>query len=136
MAGARIDQAADLLVAAKSVIQAGLVAGDARVDLVFAPFSGLLHQLRVREHRPSHGNEVGIAAGKDRFGDIRHIDAIACNNRDADQLFQAPGNAGKRCPRDHGRNGRYGGLVPGEVCRDDGDAGLFQLLGELYDFVP
>jgi hypothetical protein len=62
VAGARVDQAAHLLAAAEGVVQAGLVAGDAGVDLVLAALRGLVHQFGVGQHRPRHRDQVGVAA--------------------------------------------------------------------------
>ena len=58
--GPRIDEAGCQLVA-ESVIEAGLIAGDAGVDAGCTTGSGLAHEVRIREQRSRHGHEIGIA---------------------------------------------------------------------------
>src|SRR3990167_37956 len=55
MAGTRVDQAAGQL-AAKGVVQAGLVTADAGVDFIRTAFSRLIDELRVSEERTGHGD--------------------------------------------------------------------------------
>ena len=60
MTGSRIDEAGCQLVG-ESVVEAGLIAGDAGVDARCTTGSGLAHEVRVREQRPRHGHKIGIA---------------------------------------------------------------------------
>lgn len=62
MAGHWIDQAACLLVL-EDVVEAGLVARDARIDLVFALFGRLLYPVGVRQEGAGHADHVGVAFG-------------------------------------------------------------------------
>ena len=61
--GARVDEAGGLLVD-EDVVQTGLVAADARVDLVRALLHRLLHEVRVRQERTRHAHHVRLAYGE------------------------------------------------------------------------
>ncbi len=111
VAGARIDEARGALVR-EGVIQAGLVAGDAGVDLVRAAARRLVHEFGIGQKRPRHRHQVGVAARQQGFGLVRHIDAVRGHHRDAHRGAQAAcylGERGARHRRDDGRNAR---LVP------------------------
>ncbi|NBU27131.1 MAG: hypothetical protein EBS42_02640, partial [Caulobacteraceae bacterium] len=134
-AGPGIDQATGQP-AGEGMVQAGLVAGDAGIDLVLAALEGLQHQVRVGQHGAGHGDQVGVALGQDGFGHVRHVDAVAGDHRNGQFLAQPPGDLGEGGAGHHGGDGRDLGLVPAEMGRDDcgpgGDHGLAQ--GD--DFLP
>ena len=133
--GAGIDEAACQL-AGECMVQAGLVAGDAGVDLILAALARLVDQIRVRKHRPCHRDDVCIAPRQHLFGDLRHVDAIARDHRDRQFLAQPPGHAGKGCTRDHGGDGRDKALMPAEMGGDHVDALRLEGLGKAHDLVP
>ena len=135
VAGTRVDQAADLFVAAEGVVQASLVAGDAGVDLVFAPLLGFAHQFRVGQHRARHRDQVGVAARKHRFGHGGHVDAVAGNNGHVQGGAQAPGDAGEGGARHQRGNRWHRCFMPAEVGADDVDASRFDRLRQLHDLV-
>ena len=81
--GARVHQAAGALVD-EGVVEAGLVAGDAGVDLVGARLGGLADPLGVGEERPGQRDEVG-ASGEHRLGDVGHVDPV--RRARSDQLW-------------------------------------------------
>ena len=81
--GARIDQAGGQLVA-EDVVEAGLIAGDAGVDIRGAPFARLGHEVRVRQQRPRHADHVGAAIGQHLLGNLGRVDTVAGDQRDAD----------------------------------------------------
>ncbi len=134
MAGARIDQTR-CQPARERVIQAGLVAGDAGVDLVFAAFKGLVDQIGISQHRPRHRHEIGMARRQHSFGDLRHVDAIGCDHRHAHMLANAAGHFGKGRARHHGSDGRHLRFMPGEMRADDVGAGGFHGLGQRNHFL-
>ena len=61
----------------EGVIETGLVAGDAGVDLVAPAGRRLVDELGVGEQRPRHADHVGAAFGQDRLGDLGHVDVLA-----------------------------------------------------------
>ena len=130
IASARIDQARGEL-ARERVIKAGLVAGDAGVDLVLAAFERLVDQIGIGQHRPRHRNEIGMAGGQHLFRYIRHVDAVRRDHRNAHMLPDAPRHFGKGGARHHGGDGRHLGLMPSEVRADDGGAGSLHGLRQL-----
>jgi hypothetical protein len=136
VAGARVDQAADLLATAEGVVQAGLVAGDAGVDLVLAPLCGLVHQLGVGQHRARHRHQVGIAARQHGLGHRRHVDAVAGDHRHAQVLAQPARDLRERGTWHHGSDGRHRRFVPAEVGADDGGAVGLHGLGQRHHLVP
>ena len=62
--------------ALEHVVEAGLVAGDARVDLVGASGRGLRDEVRVGEQRPRHRDHVGRAVGEQSLGHLGRVDAV------------------------------------------------------------
>ncbi len=135
VAGPWIDQATDFL-PGEGVVQAGLVAGDAGIDLVFTALPGLVHKLRVREHGARHGHEVRVAGRQYLLGDIGHINAVAGNGGNAQLFGQAPGDTGKGGAGHAGGNSRYCRFVPGEVGADDIRTCLLDRLPQLHHFLP
>ena len=75
MAGARIDQTTCRL-AAECVVEAGLIARNASVNLIGAIFRRLIHKLAVGQHGPRHRNQIGFACGQHIFGHLRHVNAV------------------------------------------------------------
>ena len=58
------------------MVQARLVARDARVDLRGALRAGLGHELRVRQERAGQAHEVRVPAFDHRFPDLRGVDPV------------------------------------------------------------
>ena len=75
MTGARVHQAGRDL-AAEGVVQAGLVAADAGVDLIGLAGGGLGHELGVGQEGARHAHYVGVALGQHGFGHVGRVDAV------------------------------------------------------------
>jgi len=135
VAGTRIDQAAGQL-ATEGVIQAGLVATDAGVDLVGTTGRCLVDEFRVSQERTRHRNHVGITGRQHFLGHIGGIDAVGGAQRNADFATQFGRNLGERGTRYLGGDGRHTCLVPADTGIDDGGASLLDGLGQQDDFIP
>ncbi|MNO62475.1 hypothetical protein D3C76_531500 [compost metagenome] len=135
MAGARVDQATGQL-AAKGVVQARLVASDAGVDRVAAPFGRLVDELRVGEERPGHGDHVGVAFGQHRLGHFRGVDAVGGDQRNLHRAAQLGGDLAERRAWHLGGNGRDTRFVPADAGVDQRRPSLLDGLGQQLDFVP
>ena len=133
VAGARIDQAGGDL-AAEGVVQAGLVAADAGVDIVGLALGGLAHKFCIRQERAGHGDHVGHAVGQNLLGHFRRVDAVGGHQGNAHlalELLRDPGKSGARHLGGDGRNAR---LVPANAGVQNADARCFQRLGQLHHF--
>src|SRR5690606_5218799 len=75
----------------EGVVEAGLVAGDAGVDLALGVALGLADPVRVGEQRSGHRDEVPVATGKDVLGDLRHVDPVRRDDGDGDVLLEPAG---------------------------------------------
>jgi hypothetical protein len=51
----------------EGVVEASLVAADARVDARHVASCGFVHDLWVSQKRPSHGDQIRVAVGQHRF---------------------------------------------------------------------
>ena len=60
----------------EDLIEAGLIAADASVDLVGAIERGLVDEVRIGEERPRHRHHVGVAAREQGLGGRRIVDAV------------------------------------------------------------
>ena len=76
----RVDRAAKRAGAGDAVIRAANVAGDAFPHQTFVAALNFLHPLRLGDQAAANGNQVGIAAGDNIFGDFRGTD-VAGNHR-------------------------------------------------------
>ncbi len=88
--------------AAEYVVQTGLIAANAGIDLIGSAFGGLTHQLCIGQERPGHRHHIRIAGGKDFLGDCGHVDAVGGNERNAQGLLHLGRDldksaAGHRC---------------------------------------
>ncbi len=135
VAGTRVDQATGQL-AAEGVVQARLVATDARVDFISAAFSSLVDEVRVGEERPRHGHHVGIAFGQDLLGHFRGIDAVGSDQRNVHRTAQLGGDFTECRTRHLGGDGRNSRFVPADTGVDDRRTRLLDGLGQQHDFVP
>ena len=133
VASPRVDQARSNL-AAKGVVQAGLVAANAGVDLVSLARSGLVHKLRVGQKGPRHGNHIGHAVGQYLLGHLGGVDAVGGDQRNAYLALELLRNPGKSSARHLGGDGGYARLVPADAGVQNGDACSLQGLGELHHF--
>ncbi|WP_369830511.1 hypothetical protein, partial [Mycobacterium sp. 1245111.1] len=59
----------------EGVIQAGLIARDAGIDLVVAGGLRLEHPLRVGQQGPGHRDQLYVGVGQDLLGRLRHVDS-------------------------------------------------------------
>ena len=133
--GARVDEARDAL-ALENLVKAGLVAGDAGIDLIGAPGGGLDHEIRIGKQRPGHRDHVGRAFGDDPFGHLRRVDAVRRAERNTDLAFHLARDPRKRCTRHRRGDRRNACLVPADAGVQDRDARAFECLGQLHDFAP
>ena len=134
MTGPGVDQAGGDL-AGKSVVQTGLVAADAGVDVLCPARSRFVDEIRVRKERARHAHHVGVALGQHGLGHVGRVDAVGGHQRDAHlalELFRHPGERGARHLGGDGGNAR---LVPADAGVQDGDASLFERLRELDHFL-
>ena len=68
ISGARVHQAGSTLLA-EDFVEAGLIAGNAGIDLVAAPFCGLVEPVRIGEQRARHRHQIGEAFAEQTLGD-------------------------------------------------------------------
>ncbi|KOS76514.1 hypothetical protein DM46_2853 [Burkholderia mallei] len=135
VACARIQQARrDLIL--ERMIEACLIAADARVDLVDAAFSRLLHEFRIGEKRPRHRHHVRAAVRENLLGDFRPVDPVRRHERNADLALHLLRHPRKRAARHRGRDRRHARLVPADAGVDDRRARALDRLREQHDFVP
>ncbi len=120
----------------EDVIEAGLVAADAGVDVIRPVLGGLLHEVGVGEQRPRHAHHVRIAIGEDGFRHFRRVDAVRRDEGDSDFALQLVRHPGEGAPGHHRRDGRHAGLVPADAGVEDRRARGLHGLGELDDLVP
>mmetsp|Transcript_14515 Transcript_14515/g.42863 ORF Transcript_14515/g.42863 Transcript_14515/m.42863 type:complete len:296 (+) Transcript_14515:703-1590(+) len=120
------------------VVEARLVASDARVDFVLTAILCLVDNVGVREKGPGHGDEVRLALHQDVFSDLRRVDAVGCAEWGCEarfglEFFRHPGKGSTR----HGRgDGWNAGLVPANARVNDVHSGRFELLGKGHHFTP
>ena len=106
MTRTRVDEAAGES-AVEDVIEAGLIAADAGVDLVAASGGGLAHELRVGQERTGHRDHVGVAARQHLFGDFWRVDAVGgddVHGQFGTELRRHPGESGPWYLRGDGGN--------------------------------
>ena len=135
VARARVHQAGGPLVGER-VVQAGLVAADARVDLVGAAGRGLLDEQRVGQERPGHRHQVRAAGGEDLLGHLGGVDPVGGAHRDAQLGTQPGGGRGPGRPRHLGDDRRDPRLVPADAGVDHRGAGRLDLAGQRQRLVP
>ena len=133
--GARVHEARRRLLG-EGVVEAGLVAGDAGVDLVGAVGRGLGDPVGVGEEGARHRDEVGAAVGDDLLGEVGHRDAVGRDDRDAHLGAQLRGDARERAARHRRDDRRDARLVPADAGVDDRRAGGLDLVGQGDDLVP
>ena len=134
VAGLRVHQATGDL-AGEGVIEAGLVAGDARRDLRRFTRPGLGHEVGIRQHGSRHRHHVGTARGEHLLGDLRRVDPVRGDQRNADlghQLFRHPGEGRAGHGSGYGGNAR---LVPADARVDDRGPCGFDGLRQLHHLV-
>ncbi len=135
VAGAGVDQAGRAL-QRKRMIEAGLVAGDAGVDLLGVPGRRLVDEIRVSEKRPRHRNHVGITTADYVVGDLRVINAVGGYQRQGNMLLHPRRDPGESRPRYAGGNGRHARFVPADTGVQQGCAGCFQCLAKGHNLFP
>ena len=135
VAGAWVDQAGGALVG-EDVVEAGLVAGDAGVDLVGALVHRLGDERRVGQQRPRHRHEVGLTGGEDVLGELGGVDPVGGADRHVDDLLETGGVRPPGATRDLRDDRGHACLVPADAGVEDGDAGGLEVQGELGDLVP
>ena len=134
VAGARVHQAGGDL-AAKGVVQTGLVAANAGVDLVGLACSGLLNEEWVSQKRPRHRDHVAKAFCQKLLRHLGGVDAVGGHQRNAHLAHELLGDPRKRGARHLGGNGGNTRLVPADAGVDEGGSGCLYGLGELNHLV-
>ena len=134
-AGARIDQATGVLVL-EHMVQAGLVAGDAGIDRLRLAGARLVGPLRIGQQRPRQRDHVGDAIGKDAFGHVRHVDAVAGDQRHGDVRLEFRGHLHERRAWHRSDDGGNARLMPADAGIDDRGAGGLDGLGLGDDLLP
>ncbi len=129
--GARIDQTGGDL-AGEGMVQAGLVAADAGVDLVGAVFTRFLHEGGVGQQGAGHRHHVAVTVGQQALGHLGRIDAVGGDQGDGDLALQPLGHPGEGGARDAGGDGGDAGLVPADAGVEDGGARRLDGLGQLH----
>ena len=133
--GPRIHQAGRPLLF-EHLVQTGLIAGDAGVDVRRAILRGLVDELRIGEQGPRHGDHVGIAARQDVFGDFGRVDAIRGDERNVHLALHGFGHPGVGSARHHGADGGHPRLVPANAGVDDRGARGLHRFGQPHDLFP
>ncbi len=133
--GPRVQQAGGLAVD-EDVVEAGLVAGDAGVDLVAPALGGLGHPVRVRQHGPGHGDQVGGAVGEQSFRDLGHGDAVGGHHGHPGDVGEATDLVREGGSGDGGDDGGDAGLVPADVGVEQIDARVLELAGQGHHLRP
>ena len=133
VAGARIDQAGGEL-AAKGVVQASLVAGDAGVDFVRFAKSRFVDKFGIGQERAGHGDHVSHAVGQNLFSNFGGIDAVGGDHRNADLALEFLCHPCKSSSGHFGGNGRDAGFMPANAGVQNAHASSFQGLGQLQHF--
>ena len=118
MAGARIDHASRNH-ARERMVKAGLIAGDARRDFAGAALLGLVHEIRVGEKRPGHGDQIGAAFAQNLLRGFRIVDPVGRHYRNADLADQFLGDPRECSPRHSRRDRGNCRLVPADARVDD-----------------
>ena len=140
VAGARVHQAGHGL-ALEDVVQAGLIARDARVDPVGLSCLRLADEHGVGQQGPGHADHVGGPVGQDLLAHLRGVDPVGGHQWDVDPLgaqlvTHLVGDPGEGRPR-HTRGDRGDPcLVPSDAGVDDRRARLGDRLGQLHDLRP
>ena len=140
VAGARVHQAAGDAVL-EGVVQAGLVAGDAGVDLVAAAALRLGHEVGIGQEGPCQAHQIGAAIGQHGFGHFGHVQAVAGDDRyavafgvqRAAQLLRHPGKGGTGHA---GGDGGYARFVPADAGVEDAGAGFGDGTRQLHHLGP
>mmetsp|Transcript_31269 Transcript_31269/g.105197 ORF Transcript_31269/g.105197 Transcript_31269/m.105197 type:complete len:314 (-) Transcript_31269:263-1204(-) len=116
------------------MVEAGLVARDARVRLVLLTLKRLCHDPRVRQERSRHGDQVAARVAQDVFGRLRVVDPIRRAESDlavrAQERAQFLRREDKRRARHARANRGHARLVPADARVDHVDAGVGELRRE------
>ncbi len=118
--------------AGEDVVEAGLVAGDAGVDLVSAVLAGLAHEEGIGQQRPGHRHHVAIAFGQQPLGHLRRVDAVGGDKRDRNLALKKLRHPGEGRTRHAGRDGGNACLVPADAGVDDGGARRLDCLAQAH----
>ena len=131
----RIDEATGQF-ALEDVVQTCLIATYAGVDLVLPPLLCLDNQFGIGKERTCHTHHVGMAVCEYLLGHFGHVDTVGSDERNVHLALHLLRYPCKSTARHHGGNGGDARLMPTDTCIDDGDARLFQLLGQMHHLLP
>ncbi len=131
----RVDQAGRLAVG-EDVVEAGLVAGDAGVDLVGPPGGRLRDELRVGQERTRHRHQIGLAGSEDLLGQLGGVDPVGGTDRDRHLGLQPGGHRAPGAARHLGDDRGDPRLVPADAGVEHGGAGLLESVRQVGDLVP
>ena len=118
------------------VVEAGLVARNARVDPLGRPRARLREQERIGQEGSGHRHHVGLPGREDRLGDLWGVDAIGGDERRAHAAAQLLGHPCEASPRHRRRDRGDARLVPADAGVDDVGARRFDGLRERHDLGP
>ena len=111
----------------ESVVQAGLIAGDAGVDLIGRINRRLGHPVGIGQQRPRHRYQLNVCLGEDLFGGLGHVDPVGRGHRDVYVFGQCAADVDERTVG----HGRHDG---GHPCLVPADAGVDECRPRCLDF--
>ena len=132
--GPRVDQAGRRA-AREGVVQARLVARDARVDGVRPAARGLDHEVRVREQGPGQGHHVGVPVRQDPLRGLRGVDPVHGDQRDPDLALEPARHPGEAAAGDDRGDRGDARLVPADAGVEQGGAGGLDRPGQCHDLL-
>ena len=97
------------------MVEARLVARDARVDLVGGVGLRLGDPIRIRQQRPGHRDQLHMRVGKDLLSGLRHVDAVGRHHRNLDVFGDGTADVDERAVGHRGDDRRHPRLVPAEA---------------------
>ena len=124
MRSSRIYQARCYLLL-KDLIEARLIASDARIDFICSIRFCLQHQIGIGQKWPRHGNQISAARFQRLFTYAWHVQPIGGYKWNGDRAHEALGHEGEPTTG-HERCNRWdAGLVPADARVDDARTCLF-----------
>ena len=133
VAGTRVHQAGRDL-AAKGVVQTGLVAANAGIDFISLARSRLVHKVWVGEEGPRHRHHIGHAIGQHLFSHLRRVDAVGGDERNPHFALELLCHPRKGGAWHLGCNGRNARLVPANARVQNRYPGRLERLCQLHHF--
>ena len=133
--GRGIDHAAHCL-AGEVVVEAGLVAGDARHQTHFVALARMTDEAGVGEEGAGQHRQAAVAARQHRLGELRVVDAVGHRQRNRQRPGEAAGSFRKQRVGHALLHGRHRRLVPADASGQHVGAGGGDGLRHRHGFVP